>query len=231
MILSPLRFSALSWGRSRLRARRAPFLVMAVLALVVALSPPEPRRYGDNLQIALPVLALGCEIANGNGWEYLGRYAVLFAGIHGSKRSLGDIPLNTRPNGKPYGFPSGHTATATFGAASLVNSCLLSSPVAKGAVILAAAFTGASRIQSHNHDIWQVLAGAIWGIFCNGIFRRDSFMRRGIGRGLRASGRGIAQGSKAVAGTTRRWLRLQVGLGVEALSRRRLQNRKSEKVI
>ncbi|WP_339108697.1 phosphatase PAP2 family protein [Thioclava sp. GXIMD4216] len=208
MINQPLRSFSLSSGR-RLRAKRVPLLVMGILALVIALSPPSPRRYGDHLQIALPVLALGCEIANGNGLEYLGRYVVLFAGIHGTKRTLGDIPLNTRPNGKPYGFPSGHTATATFGAASLVNSCLLSSPVAKGAVILAAAFTGASRIQSHNHDIWQVLAGAIWGIACNGLFRRESFMRRVLRRGAKAAGRAARRGMRPVLAVGA-WLPAQV---------------------
>jgi membrane-associated phospholipid phosphatase len=140
--------------------------VLGALALVALISPREVERFGDNYQIALPVLALGCQAVNGQGFAYLGRYAVMFVGLHGTKRGLGDADIAHRPRGGLEGFPSGHTATATFGAASLVQSCLKGAPVAQTMVLLAAGYTGASRIESGAHDIWQVLAGAIWGIIC-----------------------------------------------------------------
>ncbi|MDZ7904358.1 MAG: phosphatase PAP2 family protein [Cypionkella sp.] len=108
---------------------------------------------------------------------YLGRFAVMFVGLHGTKRGFGEAEIAHRPRGGLEGFPSGHTSTASFGAASLVQSCLTGAPVAQSAVILAAAFTGASRIESGAHDIWQVLAGAIWGLVCAMAFRPNSRSR------------------------------------------------------
>jgi membrane-associated phospholipid phosphatase len=145
--------------------RRAQ-VVVAALALVALTTARDVERYGDNYQIALPILALGCEAINGQALNYLGRYAIMFVGLHGTKRGLGDAPIAHRPRGGLEGFPSGHTATATFGAAKLAQSCLKGAPVVQTAVILAAAYTGASRIEAGAHDIWQVMAGAIWGIIC-----------------------------------------------------------------
>ncbi len=148
--------------------------VLAVLALVALITPREVERYGDNFQVALPLLALGCEVANGQGLAYVGRYAVQFVGLHATKRALGDAEIAQRPRGGLEGFPSGHTSTAAFGAATLVQSCLTGSPIAQSAVILAAGFTGTSRVAVGAHDIWQVLAGAIWGLICAMAFRPNS---------------------------------------------------------
>lgn len=153
--------------------------ILAVLALVVMLSPwqKDGERIGDNLQIALPLLAWGCEAMNGNGPEYLLRYAVMFTTLHGTKRLLDDAEINHRPNGGLHGFPSGHTSTAVFGASSLVQSCVLDQPVVKGIVLASAAFVGTSRVASTWHDIWQVLAGALLGWVCDRAFRRDAGVR------------------------------------------------------
>lgn len=62
------------------------------LLAVIGVTETSARRYGDNLQIALPVLALGCEIVNGRGLDYAGRYAVMFLGVHGTKRLCGCRP-------------------------------------------------------------------------------------------------------------------------------------------
>lgn len=148
--------------------------VLAVLAIVTLMTPRDVERYGDNYQVALPLLAWGCEAANGQGLAYLGRYVVQFVGLHATKRGLGDAEIAQRPRGGLEGFPSGHTSTATFGAASLVTSCLTGAPIAQSAVILAAGFTGTSRVAVGAHDIWQVLAGAIWGIICTLAFRPNS---------------------------------------------------------
>ncbi len=147
-------------------------IVLAVLLLSAALSGPDPERIGDRLQIALPVLGLGCAALTGGAGEYLLRFAAMEGVLHASKRGLGEAAINRRPNGGTGGFPSGHTAAATFGAATLARECLQASPLAQGAVILAAAFTGASRIETGAHDIWQVLAGAVLGWAGAGLFRR-----------------------------------------------------------
>ncbi len=159
-------------------ARLRGVIVIGMIGLVVLFSTPKVEKYGDNLQIALPLMAWGCEIANGSGLEYLGRYVVLFTGIHGTKNTLGDAEINQRPRGGGRGFPSGHTATAVFGVGSLVSSCLVSNPIARMVVIVAGGFTGASRIDVGAHTIWQVLAGTIWGLICNYALRGDTAARR-----------------------------------------------------
>jgi membrane-associated phospholipid phosphatase len=46
------------------------------------------------------------------------------------------------------------------------------------AVILAAGFTGGSRIDAGAHNLVQVMAGAIWGVCCALAFGRGSRSRR-----------------------------------------------------
>ena len=180
-------------------------VVIGIVALVVATSERDQEIIGDNLQVALPLIALGCEVANGSGVEYFGRYLVMFTGLRTTKVALGDNPINIRPHGGGQGFPSGHTATAAFGAGSLVGTCLKTNPVAQTVAILAAGFTGASRIEARAHDIWQVMAGAVWGLICNFAFRRAGPGRRAIRAGLR----GVRNG----AVWTGRWLRIKASGG------------------
>ena len=166
------RFPVLPY-RWRIRA------ILAVLALVVTFSPWDRtgERIGDNLQIALPLLAWGCEAMNGNGPEYLLRYVVMWTALHGTKQALGEAPINQRPNGGIHGFPSGHTSTAVFGASSLVQSCVVNQPIVKGVILTAAAFVGTSRIESNWHDIWQVFAGVGLGWVSDRAFRKNVKMR------------------------------------------------------
>ena len=169
--------------RAQLTLVRRVQIILAVLGLI-AVTAPNPERLGDRYQVALPILALGCEVMNGSGLEYVGRYVVMFVGLHGTKRALGLNPINHRPKGGLEGFPSGHTATATFGATSLMQSCVTKAPVAQIAVALAAGYTGGSRIETRWHTLTQVMAGAIWGIFCSMAFRKDTAARRQIALGL-----------------------------------------------
>ncbi len=170
-----VRFPVLSYPW-RIRA------ILGILALVLILSPWDRNgeRIGDNLQIALPLLAWGCEAMNGNGPEYFLRYVVMWTTLHGTKQALGHTQINQRPNGGIHGFPSGHTSTAVFGASSLVQSCIANQPVVKGVVITAAAFVGTSRVESSWHDIWQVLAGVGLGWVCDRAFRKNAPVRAKI---------------------------------------------------
>lgn len=140
--------------------------VIAILVATALFSAPKAQRIGDNLQIALPLAAWGCAAVNGRGAEFFGRYAVMFLGAHAVKIGLGPVPMNIRPSGGGHGFPSAHSSTASLGATTLVRECLMRHPLAQGAAIVAAGFTGASRIEANAHDIWQVLAGWLWGIGC-----------------------------------------------------------------
>jgi membrane-associated phospholipid phosphatase len=146
--------------------RRRPLangLIAGVLVLTVLTTLPDNRRSGDALQVVLPLAALVCASAQGEVPAILGRYVVLEVGIKGPKYLLGDHPINQRPDGGGRGFPSGHTAAATFGAAHLLNHCAGLHPATKGIVLLGAAFTGGSRIEAGRHTLWQTVAGALWG--------------------------------------------------------------------
>lgn len=153
-------------------------IVLAVIGIVAAMSQGKVEKTGDNLQVALPLLAWGCAAANGDGVEYLGRYLVMFAAAHTAKRAFGDAAFNIRPNGGDHGMPSAHTATAVLGASRLVSDCLAGNLVVQSAAILSAGFVGASRIDAGAHTIWQVLFGAILGLLCDRAFGRRSRLRR-----------------------------------------------------
>jgi membrane-associated phospholipid phosphatase len=93
----------------------------------------------------------------------VGRFALLQVGIKGPKYVIGESPISQRPDGGDNGFPSGHTAVATFGALQVIKHCTALHPVTKAAVVAAAVITGGSRIESGRHSLWQTMAGAIWG--------------------------------------------------------------------
>jgi membrane-associated phospholipid phosphatase len=178
------------------RLRRIGLRGMLVFVIVVALlTGRDPEKLGDSFQIALPVLALGCALADGSAVRLVGRYLLLEAFIKTPKATLGRHPINIRPDGDNRGFPSGHTAVSVFGTTALVQSCLKNSPSAQAVAIIAGGFVGASRIESDRHNIWQVPAGALLGWLVQALTLNafDRFVARvwaAIGRGFsRVTGR------------------------------------------
>lgn len=157
-------------------------LIVAMLALALCLSHKTVESYGDNLQIALPAAAFGCRIATGGGGDYAARFLAMLGTVHLAKWRLGDARINIRPSGSLKGFPSGHMAAASFGASSLINACIEKSPVTKTVVILAAFFVGGSRIESVSHNLWQVLAGALWAMLFERGFRKVNTRFRRLAR-------------------------------------------------
>lgn len=153
-------------------------LVALVLVLSLLATRPGAERYGDNLQIALPLAGLGCAALTGNAGPYFARFAGMWLTLHATKRGLGDRQINERPGGGHQGFPSGHTAAAAFGAAALAQECVAHAPLLRTAVVVAAGYVGASRIEARRHDIWQVLAGVILALAFHGGFRPKSRSRR-----------------------------------------------------
>lgn len=135
------------------------------------MTPPKAERYGDMLQIILPVLAGACALANGQFADFATRFVALEILIHGPKNTLGHREINLRPSGNDGGFPSGHTASASFGATSLIFNCIQNHAFVKSALVLAAAFTGASRLDANKHFIWQVFAGWILGFVVDRAWR------------------------------------------------------------
>ncbi len=152
-------------------------LILLALVMTAALSPKQVEKLGDNFQIALPVIALGCSVVNGETGDFMLRYLSQWGVVQGSKYALGDAAINRRPNGNSHGMPSGHTATAVFAASNLVHQCITGNPVVKAGVILTAVFVGESRIYAKAHNIWQVLIGALVGWLGDRAFRRRSLAR------------------------------------------------------
>jgi membrane-associated phospholipid phosphatase len=138
-------------------------LVVGTLAIATLCGNSHVERTGDYLQIALPVAAFTCSVANGEALSNFLRFATVTAVVHGAKHSLNDTPINLRPSGSAHGFPSGHTAAAAFGASSLVNSCVKKNPWIQGIAILSGGFVGVSRIEAGAHFLFQVICGALLG--------------------------------------------------------------------
>ena len=156
----------------------ASFLVLSLLATERRAEP-----YGDTLQVVLPLAAWGCSTLNGEALEYFGRYMAMWVTVRGAKAFIPEEHgFAARPHGGSEGFPSAHTSSAAFGASSLVFSCLEGAPVLKTAIVFAAAFTGASRMEVRAHDIWQVLAGGVWGVLFERALRRRGPLRSRVAR-------------------------------------------------
>lgn len=138
--------------------------IVLAMILTFLVSEKQIERLGDSYQIALPVIALGCSVINGQALDFTVRYVAQWAVVHSSKLLLGRASINQRPNGHYKGMPSGHTATAVFGASHIARTCVGQNIWAKAVVFLTAGFVGASRIKANAHDIWQVLMGALVGL-------------------------------------------------------------------
>ncbi|MEW7006849.1 phosphatase PAP2 family protein [Lentilitoribacter sp. EG35] len=157
-----------------LNENKKSIIIVVVLAVSIMLTQKRAEKYGDMLQIMLPVLAGACALANGNFGDFATRLGALQLAIHIPKNTLGEIPINLRPSGNTGGFPSGHTASATFGATSLIFNCVQGNVWVKSALVLTAAFTGTSRLEAEKHNIWQVFAGWIIGFFMASAWRKGS---------------------------------------------------------
>lgn len=70
----------------------------------------------------------------------------------------------TRPDGRPYSFPSGHTANAFLGAHMAYKEFKDSSPVLAYSGYALALFVAGSRIHNNRHWVADVIAGAGFGI-------------------------------------------------------------------
>jgi len=69
------------------------------------------------------------------------------------------VPLD-RPSGGLHGFPSGHTLTAFAASCLLLNTFPKVSPYA----FIIAVAVGWSRVEIHEHFVYQVVVGAIMGV-------------------------------------------------------------------
>lgn len=152
---------------TRCRLPLAPLCHAAALAGALgagAAAQADPfAEFGTAMKYALPLAAAVCAVDQGRGEDFAVRGAVQVAVVLGMKQFFGDRPIGQRPSGEGRGFPSGHTASAFFGAADLAGKCLADDPAAGAAVYGAAGLTGLSRLHAGEHDPAQVWAGALVG--------------------------------------------------------------------
>lgn len=142
------------------------------------------EKAGDVLQYALPLAAGYCAVQQHREKEFATGFVVQTAIVQGLKYGLGDAGINQRPNGEGHGFPSGHTATAFYGATNLARKCFKDKPVLGAIAYGAAVAVGLSRIAADKHDPLQVGVGAVIGVFSNGITVSAEKGRIGLGYSL-----------------------------------------------
>lgn len=150
--------------------------VLAAVAALAGAGGVAPAWAGDSFETAgdvlrwvLPAAAAGCAWQQDRLASYavgLGTAAVVTEGL---KRGLGDASINERPNGESEGFPSGHAVTAFSGAGDLMLHCAPGNPWVAATAGGAAVLVAASRLDSDEHDLLQVVAGAALGFFSTGI--------------------------------------------------------------
>jgi len=127
------------------------------------------ERSGDVIQLALP----GAALASTFIWkdeskptlQFLKTGAVSFV----MTQSLKVIIDRERPNGNGKGFPSGHASSAFTGAASLQKRFGWKVGVPS---YLLAGYVGWTRVETNNHDYWDVLGGATIGIVSAYLFMK-----------------------------------------------------------
>lgn len=147
-------------------------VILLALAGALATARPVPEDWGDRLAWTLPILAGACSVANGTWADTLLRFGAMEAVVQGTKTALADAEINARPRGGERGFPSAHSAHAAFGASALVHDCVTGNPWVRTTLVVAAAFTGASRVDAGAHNAWQVLVGWLVGLGFERLFRR-----------------------------------------------------------
>lgn len=122
----------------------------------------------DFLQYSPTLIQIGARLLGANAVhktkDQLGLF-LLGTGIYAiSTQGLKRIVNETRPNGIEHSFPSGHTATAFFGATVLAKELGKDYPWLAVTGYTLAAGTGYLRLANHEHWLSDVLVGAGIGI-------------------------------------------------------------------
>ncbi|RXK50893.1 phosphatase PAP2 family protein [Aquirufa rosea] len=122
----------------------------------------------DFLQYSPTLVHIGARLLGAKavhaGKEQVGLF-ILGTGIYAlSTQGLKRIIQETRPNGEEYSFPSGHSATAFFGARVLAKEIGKEYPWLAVTGYTLAASTAYLRIANHEHWLSDVLVGAGIGI-------------------------------------------------------------------
>lgn len=166
------------WLLNILRSKPCRTLIVVLtITSIITLNQRNTVVLGHNLQLALPIIGFSCSLINGSAFDYFIRFVILEAGIHIPKNTLGDTPINVRPNGKLQGFPSGHTAAAFFSASYIARECVQKNPLIQLYILTNAAYVGYSRVEGDKHTFTQVFFGFLLGLFVDIAYRRKKNIR------------------------------------------------------
>ena len=121
---------------------------------------------GDIIQIIIPVTAGGMALYK-DDQEGVIQFSKSFLTTLGVTYALKYSIDAERPNGGSHSFPSGHTSAAFSGASFLQKRYGWDYGIP---AYIAASFVGYSRIESDNHYLQDVLAGAAIGVVSTYIF-------------------------------------------------------------
>lgn len=147
---------------------------IAITMLVISCIWPEPDAHagttiedtGTALSILLPATAAGLTLKNHDkegSWQFAEAAALTLGVTWGLKYSIDA----TRPNGGEHSFPSGHSSIS-FVSAEFMRArygWVYGIPA-----YAAATFVAYSRVESDNHHVRDVLAGAAIGMLGSAIF-------------------------------------------------------------
>lgn len=130
--------------------------------------PNFSTRADDFLQYSPALLSIGVRLAglhtSSKPKEQLVRFVLGSAIYAGSTKALKILVNETRPDGTAQSFPSGHTATAFFGARMLAKEFGEEYPALAITGYVLAGSTAAIRIANNEHWATDVLMGAAIGI-------------------------------------------------------------------
>lgn len=143
-------------------------MLLCIVAAGIARAGDSIETAGDVLFLALPAVAGGAAISHGDsdGAVMFGKSAAVTLGATYALKQTVD---ERRPNGGVHSFPSGH-ASVSFASAEFLRSRYGRD---YGIPAYAAAFFVAySRVESRNHYVHDVIAGAAIGIASSRFFTR-----------------------------------------------------------
>lgn len=143
-------------------------LLANIFAIQRASASDSIEKAGDIITVLIPSIAYGSTFylddSEGRN-QFYKSFATTFAVTHGLKYTID----KKRPNGSDKSFPSGHTSTAFQGASFIHKRYGIKYSIP---AYIGASFVGYSRVESDNHYVEDVLAGAAIGIVSSFYFTK-----------------------------------------------------------
>lgn len=147
--------------------------IILALIFITNLYSSSTEKLGDALRIVLPTVAIGSTFyfkdQEGRN-QFYKSFVTTTALTYALKYSVKKERPNNQDN---HSFPSGHTSIAFQGATFIHQRYGLRYGIL---AYLAAGYTGYSRVHSNNHDLEDVLAGALIGSLSAYVFTSKSSM-------------------------------------------------------